>query len=375
VPPFVKPTRACDTLDLEAVLRAVGPELLDLIVNISAVPSKGGERLSSLMQLNNYGLKQYGQTQALGVLTLGGLSEKSALTLTAQKSQGVGYMRGDYESLTPWLGSRWRAWGSRSDSHSIQSGSANTNNQALETGGGLTRILGGSRDMVYKGTLELSLRQSQSNLLATGTEISRTNDHQLRLRFSADNERLASHATRAEFGLTIGDYARVMGTTLPEGSYARLDVSAKTQKALSNSGAWTMLAKVKGQWASRNLDSYNQIVLGGISGVRAYTSIDGVGDRGLVGTLEINRAFEGRWSAGLFYDGGYVQNSVKRSATQAFNHDVLQAVGLQLQGQYQRMNYSMTWAKGFGGYKTWQITNIESQPDNQRFTASVSFAF
>jgi hemolysin activation/secretion protein len=362
-------------IELDATLRAVGPELLDLIVNITAVTPKGGDRLSSLVQLNNHGLKQYGQAQLLGVLSVGGLAEKSALSLTAQKSQGIGYLRGDYESLAPWLGSRWRVWGSRSDSHSIQTGSANTNNLGVEAGAGLTRVLGGSRDMVYKAAFELSTRQSQSNLTATGTEISRTNDQQLRLRVTADNERLASHATRAELGLTAGNYSRVIGTTLPEGSYTRLDVSAKTQKALGHSRAWTMVAKVKGQWASRNLDAYNQVVLGGVSGVRAYTSVDGVGDRGVVGTLELNRAFEGQWSAGVFYDGGYVQNSVKRSATQAFNHDALQAVGLQLQGQYQRLNYNLIWAQGVGGYKSWQGINIESKPNNQRLTASVSYAF
>jgi len=362
-------------IELDATLRAVGPELLDLVVNITAVASRGGDRLSSLVQMNNYGLKQYGQTQVLGVLSVGGLAEKSSLNLTAQKSQGIGYVRGEFEGLAPWIGSRWRLWGSRSDSHSVQTGSATTDNLGQEIGAGLSRILGGNRDSVYKGSLELSARQSQSHLMATGTEISRTQDRQLRLRLTSDNERLSTSSTRLELGLTLGNYARVVGTNLPEGSYTRLDVSGKKQTALNNAENWTLTTKFKGQWSQRNLDTYNQFAMGGVSGVRAYTSVDGVGDRGVLGVVEVNRAFEGRWMAGAFYDAGYIENNVNRSATQTWNFDTLQAAGLQLQGQYRGLSYNLTWAKGLGGYKSWQSTNIESRPNNQRFMASATYAF
>lgn len=362
-------------IELDATLRAVGPQLMDLILNITPAPKRVGERLSTLIQVNNFGLKQYGQTQVLGVLSVGGDQEKSGLTLIGQKSQGIDYARGEYEGLAPWLDSRWKVWGSRSDSHSVLTGSANTNNLGQEVGAGLSSVLGGTRDMVFKGALEISARQSQSSLMATGTEISRTQDHQLRIRVSGDNERLAAISSRWELGLTVGEYAHIAGTSLPEGHYSRVDVSAKTQTALNTAGNWTATAKFKGQWASRNLDSYNQLVLGGVSGVRAYTSVDGVGDRGVIGALEINRAFEGQWMAGAFYDVGYIQKSVNRSASQSWNHDTLQAVGLQVQGQYLGLSYNLTWAKGVGGYKSWQSTNIESQPNNQRVTFSATYAF
>ena len=118
-----------------------------------------------------------------------------------------------------------------------------------------------------------------------------------------------------------------------------------------------------------------------MTGVRAYTSIDGVGDRAVLGSLELNKAFKGQWSAGVFYDAGYVQNSVQRVGAQNFNHDTLQAVGLKVQGQGpgpkpgQSVDYSVTLAKGIGGYKSWQSTNLESKPNNYRVWAGLIFFF
>jgi hemolysin activation/secretion protein len=178
-----------------------------------------------------------------------------------------------------------------------------------------------------------------------------------------------------EVGVTVGDYIHVMGPPLPEGQYKRLDAMGKTQVSLDAAGKVSLMGRIKGQWSNRNMDSYNQIALGGISGVRAYTSVDGVGDRGVIGTVELNRAFSGGWSLGAFYDGGYVQSSVTKLASQTYNHDVLQAVGLKVQGQAPGVDYSVTWAKGVGGYKSWQSTNIESKPNNHRVWAGLTFFF
>lgn len=112
-----------------------------------------------------------------------------------------------------------------------------------------------------------------------------------------------------------------------------------------------------------------------VNSVRRIDLFVAIGDRGVLGVVEVNRAFEGRWMAGAFYDAGYIENSVNRSATQTWNFDTLQAAGLQLQGQYRGLSYNLTWAKGLGGYKSWQSTNIESRPNNQRFMASATYAF
>jgi hemolysin activation/secretion protein len=362
-------------IELDATLRAVGPELLDLIVNITSTPHQALKWVNFVEQWNVYGLRQYGRWQIMAMAKVSGLSEKSSLTMTGQVSEGIGYARAEYEDLLPALGARGRLFGAHARSKSIDSGFASTENNSGEMGAGLTRVLGGHRDTVFKGFIDLSRRKTRSQLVEFGTRLTDVTDHQFRLRLSADNERLTSLSTRSELGLTVGDYIHVQGPALKDGIYKRIDAMVKTERSIDRTGTVSVLGRIKGQWANRNLDSYNQMALGGINGVRAYTSIDGVGDRAVTGTLEINKSFKGQWSAGLFYDAGYVQNSVHRTTGQSFNQDTLQAVGLKVEGQVPGCNYSLMWAKGVGGYKTWQSTNQESKPNNHRIWAGLTFFF
>lgn len=84
-------------IELEAILRAVGPELLDLVVMLTPATATPGQTSSGVVQLNNHGLRQYGQTQLLAAVTVGMPAVKSQLSLLAQASDGVAYARADYE--------------------------------------------------------------------------------------------------------------------------------------------------------------------------------------------------------------------------------------------------------------------------------------
>ena len=59
----------------------------------------------------------------------------------------------------------------------------------------------------------------------------------------------------------------------------------------------------------------------------------------------------------------------------ALNRYALQGAGLQLQGRYFQLHYTLTWAKGLGDYAGWVPSNIESQPGNSRVNLSVSYLF
>jgi hemolysin activation/secretion protein len=65
-----------------------------------------------------------------------------------------------------------------------------------------------------------------------------------------------------------------------------------------------------GQWASKNLDSSQKMVLGGPSSVRAYPSGEAAGDEGYFLSAEAQYALRlswpGIWRATLFYDHGHV---------------------------------------------------------------------
>jgi hemolysin activation/secretion protein len=362
-------------LELEATLRAVGPELLDLVVNITPAIGLPGQTSSGVVQLNNHGLRQYGQNQVLAALTVGMPAVKSELSLLAQASEGVAYVRADYEGLLPALGSRWTVFGTHSRSQTVLGGLAATEGDASELGLGLNRMLGARRDLVFKGDVALASRESESRLKATEAPLSSVSDHQLRLRWTADNARLSPHPVRAEVGVLRGYYPKEVNSAVHSGHYTRANFAVKGQTPLNRSGSWRVAARVRGQWASRNLDSYNQFTLGGVNGVRAYTSADGVGDHGVLASLELTHDIAPALSVSAFYDGGQVQKQADPVTADALNRYSLQGAGLQLQGRYFQLHYTLTWAKGLKTYADWQPSNTESSPGNSRTNVSVSYLY
>ena len=69
------------------------------------------------------------------------------------------------------------------------------------------------------------------------------------------------------------------------------------------------------------------------------------------------------------------QAQAKPLNASALNRYALQGAGLQLQGRYFQLHYTLTWAKALGDYAGWVPSNIESQPGNSRVNLSVSYLF
>jgi hemolysin activation/secretion protein len=65
---------------------------------------------------------------------------------------------------------------------------------------------------------------------------------------------------------------------------------------------------------NRNLDSSEQLALGGAGGVRAYPSIEGGGDQGFVASVAWRVPLSPRWRAELFYDEGRIDRERRDGA-------------------------------------------------------------
>jgi hemolysin activation/secretion protein len=88
------------------------------------------------------------------------------------------------------------------------------------------------------------------------------------------------------------------------GDYARLSYSATRLQYVAED---TFLSvALSGQWASKNLDSSEKFLLGGIDGVRAYPQGEGVGDEGYLLKTELRHDFLPGLQAIAFYDMGSV---------------------------------------------------------------------
>lgn len=362
-------------LDLEVSIRSAGPDLLDLSVSVTEGAYLPGHILGGLWQFNSYGLKQYGRPQVLGQTQIGGAMPTAKWTITAQKSEGISYARAEYDSPAPALQGRLRFGFSSSKSWSILGGDASTEAYSGDVNVGYDRILGNQRDVVYKSSLDWVGRHSSSNLALNRSEVSRTHDQQLRFKFSADNEKLSATPVRVDLGLLLGEYTHSADPQVHEGGYVRVDLSARKQWFLSADETWQAQAKLRGQWSSRNLDGQNRFNLGGANGVRAYTTVDGVGDDALLMNLELNKRLAGNMTVGAFYDGGVVRPAKKVSPGVFDGNYSLQAVGAQVSGNVGRWFYNTTLAKGVGGYKAWQASNIESKPNDWRLNAALTFIY
>jgi len=89
-----------------------------------------------------------------------------------------------------------------------------------------------------------------------------------------------------------------------DGDYARVSYSATRLQHITND---TFLSVAfSGQWASKNLDSSEKFLLGGIDGVRAYPQGEGVGDEGYLLRVELRHDFLPGLQGIAFYDTGSV---------------------------------------------------------------------
>lgn len=362
-------------LDLEVSIRSAGPDLLDLAVSVTEGAYRPGQILGGLWQINHHGLKQFGRPQVLAQTTIGGAMPTAKWTLTMQKSEGIGFVRAEYDTPNPALGGRSRVGFSASQSRSILGGSAAIVGQSGDVNIGYDRILGNRRDVVFKGSLDWVGRHSDTQLALNRSELNRAHDQQLRFKFSADNERLSATPMRLDLGLNLGEYTHSSNPLVKEGGYVRVDFNARKQWFMSADETWLGNVRLRGQWASRNMDSSNRFSLGGVSGVRAYTTMDGFGDDAVLLTLEANKRLGRGLTVGGFYDGGVVR-SAKTVTPGVFDGNYsLQAVGAQVNGNMGRWFYNTTLAKGVGGYKAWQASNIESKPNNWRLNASLTYLY
>jgi hemolysin activation/secretion protein len=120
-------------------------------------------------------------------------------------------------------------------------------------------------------------------------------------------------------GVSSGSLAAVMGyldilSTSIAGygqqtpsSFSKFTFAGNRTQQISDDGKTTAYIAVSGQLSSVNLNSAEQIYMGGPYAVRAYPVAQGGGSQGGIGTVELRHQFPERITGSLFYDLGLVQ--------------------------------------------------------------------
>lgn len=115
---------------------------------------------------------------------------------------------------------------------------------------------------------------------------------------------------------------------------------------------WYLRARLNGQWADGNLDSSQQFVLGGPSGVRGYPVNEAAGDSGAVLQLELHRVLAapggGELDGHLFFDGGSIRQRQDPWDPFALNHYQLRAAGLGLRWTHGGFSASLAAGRPLG---------------------------
>jgi hemolysin activation/secretion protein len=143
-------------------------------------------------------------------------------------------------------------------------------------------------------------------------------------------------------------------TARTAGSFNKVNLDLTRLQSLP--GGFVLSGRVSAQWAGKNLDSSEDFVLGGSTGVRAYPRGEGAGDEGIVGQLEL-RYGSGALVPYAFWDAG--QSTTNRRPWQVSdNHRSLSGGGLGVRSTYGRWSLD--------GNIAWRHSGGDSISDTQQ---------
>jgi hemolysin activation/secretion protein len=153
-------------------------------------------------------------------------------------------------------------------------------------------------------------------------------------------------------------------------------------------GAFSLLTRMSGQWASKNLDSSESFSLGGPYGVRGWPVGEGRGDMGLTGTMELRYDLNLKPNLGVlqlssFVDAGHIwlnkqSNGIAPLNACGCNDYSLSSAGGGLSWRQRNFSLAGSWAHGLGvnpGRSAFLGTNVDGSNDRQQFWLSGSISF
>jgi hemolysin activation/secretion protein len=332
---------------LEAALRQPDAASIDVVINMRLMPHEPGRLALGVVQLNNHGLKAYGREQALTQLKIQGHSPLTEYGAVAQVSKGVAYLSASRTAAI-------EGWQSRSNlsasvartNTKIDGVSVKSNTQIL--GGGATTLVASDRDSNTLSNLNLSRRTTSSKV--SGAVDTERSDIQLaaNLKISGAPQWITSYEAQvmARLGQIGIENTADRDPRSVAGPYQILETSGELRQAVSKDRRSVAMVRWRAQKAFQNLDSYNQISLGGVNGIRAYTSSDGVGDEGAQVSLEFTHSFKPSLYVGVLYDVGRVTQNIKAVSGSKPNPYTLSGAGFQMGGNQGDWSWSAVLSKG-----------------------------
>ena len=153
------------------------------------------------------------------------------------------------------------------------------------------------------------------------------------------------------------------------GSFSKLSAYASLLSELPLERT-TLRTSFNGQLASKNLNSSEQIYLGGPDSVRAYPVAQGGGSQGLIASLEVTHTLNNGVQLGAFYDLGRIQqykfnwSPELQGNTKAANNYGLRAIGLNTKYAWDNFQVQAAVAYRLGDNPLHTSTGAQLNTDN-----------
>ena len=340
-----------------------------------AVLAKDTGFFTGRVDASNYGSPSTGAAQAIASLSLNNLSGNGdQVTLDAIGSQGSIY--GILKYGLPVGSDGWRVSGGVSAlayktipsfSPTVSQGNAQTyglyGTYALErTATSATNFVVNYENKNYdNSTNGIESSRYQLNNLTAGLNGTKNLGQQF-----------VSWGVNAVLGtLNIGNtnqYNNDQSGAASNGSFAKLSFNGALTSALPIDRT-TATVSVYGQLANKNLNSAEQLYLGGPYGVKAYPVAQGGGSQGAVASLEVMHSLPNQLQLGAFFDAGVIQQYVTtwtgwQGQTNARNTYPLYAAGPIAKYNYDKLQLTASLAFRVGNNPLYNSSGQQVNVDN-----------
>jgi hemolysin activation/secretion protein len=360
---------------LEAALRQPDAANIDVVINMRLLASEPGRVSGGLVQLNNHGLEAYGRAQVLTQVRVQGEAPLTEYGLVAQASEGVQYLGLTRTNALAGLQSR-AVLGVDTSRTSTKIEDVRVQSNTLAFLAGVNRLVASDRDSNTIATASLKHRTTTSKV---GGEVNTDRrDVQLtaNVQMSGTPGWVTAYDAHARMRVgSIGIQNPLDGDARGvKGTYQILETNGELRQNLSEDKRWTGAVRWRAQKAFQNLDSYNQISLGGVNGIRAYTTSDGVGDEGVQLSFDLTHQINNGLFAGVLYDVGVVKQNIK--AVGGVNPDPynLSGAGVQMGGNMGAWSWNAIMAKGLDKTEPFE-TAVTEELEKWRGSVALNYRF
>lgn len=303
-----------------STVMTAGKNIGDTDILAQVVPTK---ILSAMGQVDNYDPRSTGSVKATATMGLNNaFGWGDQFSATAQFSEGKNFASGTYSFPLGSSGLRGVASGSY----------LNYNLQTNVTG-----QPGSGFAATWSAGLNYPIIRSQNANLAASANFNNANfanygASALKISDKVDNNwSVGFNGNYSDFinggGVTLGGVSYYNGDVndlmwnpnnygvIPtNGMYSKVTANLARLQRLTEKGQFWF--SVNGQYASNNLDSVQQMSLGGPYAVRAYPALEGSGDQGYVMSIEYRHDLPYEFKGKVFYDmGGIMINKNNTSPT------------------------------------------------------------